>query len=119
MPFIFLALFFVNILSDYATIRLYNEVKMPFFLAFPLSSMATMFMVIDTFPTSYRVYEASQKLIAKVKESKETSIYASKFMKSCKPLGVNVGSFFFIKQKTLMTFIGIVLENAIMMLLSF
>jgi hypothetical protein len=36
MPFIFFTLSLINILSDYATVRLFHEVKMPAFLAFPI-----------------------------------------------------------------------------------
>ena len=119
MPFIFLTLFLINIISNYASIRLFHEIKMPVFLAFPLTSLATMFIMRDTFPTSYRVYEASQLLISSTMESAVRNGYVTKVMKSSKPIVIEVGPFFFIKQVTMMTYLEIVVDNAIMMLLSF
>jgi hypothetical protein len=119
MPFIFITLLLVNVISNYATVRLFHEVKMPAFLGFPMTCFGTTIIIADTFPTSYRMYEASEQLVAITKKSTVKNGYVIKVMKSCRPLAVDVGYFFYIKQETMITFLGIVIDNAIMMLLSF
>jgi len=119
LPFTLLTLLLINVLSNYASVRLHGEVKFPGSLGFPLTSMATLLIVLDTLPTSYTIYYASEKLIRTTREKCKSNGYTHKFLNSCRPLGVQVGYYFVIKQITVMTFLGIIVENAITLLLTF
>jgi hypothetical protein len=92
---------------------------MPAFLGFPMISLSTAAMIVDTIPSSYRMFEASEKLLAITKTSSVRNGHVVKVMNSCRPLAVNVGSFFHIKQATIMTLSRIIIDNAILMLIGF
>jgi hypothetical protein len=119
LPFTVLALLLINVISDYATIRLFHEVKMPAFLGFPMASLGATLIVVDTFPTSYRMYEASEQLVAITKTYAVRNGYATMVLKSCRPLAVDVSYFFNIKRNTILTFLGIVIDYTINVLLNF
>jgi len=119
MPFIFFTVGSINILGTYATIRLYDEVSMPGYLGFPLVSLATAFIILDTFPASYQIYKESENLIRKTRQLNVPNGYTAKFLDSCRPLSIKVSKYFIVKQVTLMTYLGFIIDNAIMLLLTF
>ena len=119
LPVLLSTVLVVNIISNYATIRLYDEVKFPGFLGFPMNGLATLAITLDTLPTCYRIFQYSELLITNTREVAKGNANISAFLKSCNPLTVTVGRYFVIRQGTLTTFINIIIDNTINLLLTF
>jgi len=86
-PGIFGTLMTINVLSSYASMRMYGEVKMPGYLGFPTSWIATSFIVLDTVPSANKIFEASEILLRNTTPAAARSkSLTNKFLLSCKPL---------------------------------
>ena len=118
MPFLFLTVLMLNILTNFATVRLYHEVKMPAYISFPCCSISQLLIVFEAFPISYKVYDSSQSLIRNTLNGTRKNGYTHKLMASCKPLQVWVGNYFIIKRRTIMTYLEIAISNTVLLLLN-
>ena len=114
MPFLILLLMAINVLSDFATIRLFGE---PGFIGFPMTGLATGIIILDVIPASYKIIEGSEVLFSSILQANVPGSVIYKFVSSCQPLRIQVGAFFSIKRITVMTFLGIIIDNAITLLL--
>jgi len=119
LPFLFYTLLLVNVIGNYATIRLADTVKFPGSLGFTMTSIATLIIAKDTVPTSYKITAISKALVHKLRQTCVRRSLANTFLATCKPLNVTVGSHYVIKQFTIITFVGIMVENTITLLLTF
>ena len=119
LPFMFLTLLIINVISNYATMCMYYQVKLPGYLGFPLTSAGTMMILLDTIPSSYNIYVNSERLINTTLERTRGNGESQKFLSTCKPLCVRVGSYFVVKQNTIMAFICYAVDNTINLLLTF
>lgn len=115
----------VNIvMSTYSTIKLIHVVIMPGYLYFPLCLFGLKFMTMNLFPSSYRVNKMSAEII---KFSKEEELLAGKrnkslqrrILKSCPALRIHVGSFYYIQQSTVSSFMRISVEQSVNLILAF
>jgi len=119
LPLFFLTLTVVYMLGSYATIRLFHEVKMPGFLGFPLATLAVILIILEIIPMAYKMRKASFDLLRSMRKVTLRSAYFYKVMASCKPLGVDTGPFFTIRQGTTFTLLQISISNTITLLLGF
>ena len=118
MPAGFGTTLLVVIVSNYATLKLIDEVKMPAALAFPFVSLAMMSIVHEGFPNAYRICRNSSQLLRLLQhKSVSRRHYVWKFVASCRPLIVLVGPYFVIKKETILTYMGIAFNTTFQVLL--
>lgn len=120
LPSVTFILSVLTSVSMYATIKLYHEVKMPAFIGFPLASSTTFLISKEAIPQSYQVYEMSRNLLITGKLQKVAlTMYNSKVLKSCPPLKIYIGNYYFVNRSTFFVFMQIVIDNTIDAMLTF
>jgi hypothetical protein len=75
------------------------------------------FIAKDTYPTSYQIRASTRALIKETKAKALQDIHFKHRMNACKPLGVHA-YFFMVKQGTILTYFGQVIDKTIFLLLS-
>ena len=119
LPSMLLTFLVAGTCSAYGTVRLFHKAEMPAFLIFPMTTLGVIYIIIDTLPNSYQVYAGSKELLRNIKESSLGNPYMSKFIHSCQPLSVDVGSFFIVTQSTTMAVVSNIIDRTITLLLGF
>jgi len=106
LPFLLLVGEIVFVSCNYATIKMYDSIPMPFFLILPGFSGVLIFLVQILFPSAASVFENSSKSLQLLKSLKivATDKIWIRIIRATRPPRFNFGSMFYAKRSTKTTY---------------
>jgi len=115
LPFLLLFGEVIFVSCNYATVKMYDSVPMPFFLIVPSLSCFVILIVQVLFPPAASVFENSTKSLLLLRSLRiiETDKVWIRHIRATKPPRFNFGSMFYAKRSTKTTYIGCLLNDTI------
>jgi len=107
--------FFIG--TTWASIRLYSVVPMPFFLALPACSLASIVVLVTLFPVACKLHESSSLILSKLKLFFARSGYWSRRVKAERSFRLCLGPFCKAKRSTMTSFSVLLVDYTINALL--
>jgi hypothetical protein len=105
LPFLLLFGEIILVLSNYATIKMYDRIPMPFYLVMPFLSLFVVLLIIALFPTASDIYEDSTQFLRMMRYVVRKNKYWRKVWKAERAVYFQFGCFFFAKRSTKTTFL--------------
>jgi len=102
LPFLFLLGEIIFVSCNYATIKMYDSIPMPFFLGLPSLSCLLLLLWQIIFPFAVSVFENSKRSLELLKSLKivATDKIWIRSIKATRPPRFNIGSMFYTKRST-------------------